>query len=76
MTTHSSILVWKFPCIEDFGGLQSHGVRESDTTEHTYTKGNGEERENIYANTLYATQFLITARNCIILIAFTLECRD
>ena len=33
MATHSSILAWKIPWIEEPGGLQSMGVRESDTTE-------------------------------------------
>ena len=48
MKIHSSILAWKFPCIEDFGGLQSHGVRESDTTEHAYSKGHDEDQEGEY----------------------------
>ena len=33
MTTHSSILAWEIPWIEEPGGLQSMGSRESDTTE-------------------------------------------
>ena len=30
--THSSILAWKIPWIEEPGGLQSMGLQESDTT--------------------------------------------
>ena len=33
MATHSSILAWRIPRIEDPGGLQSMGDKESDTTE-------------------------------------------
>ena len=33
MATHSSILAWRIPWIEDPGGLQSMGDKESDTTE-------------------------------------------
>ena len=33
MATHSSILAWKIPWTEEFGGLQSQGGKESDTTE-------------------------------------------
>ena len=32
MATHSSILAWEIPCTEEFGGLQSKGPQESDTT--------------------------------------------
>ena len=32
MATHSSILAWKTPWTEEPGGLQSTGLRESDTT--------------------------------------------
>ena len=35
MTTHSSILAWRIPWMEEPGGL--HGVTESDTTELTNT---------------------------------------
>ena len=31
--THSSILAWKMPWMEEPGGLQSTGSRESDMTE-------------------------------------------
>ena len=30
--THSSILAWKIPWIEEPGGLRSMGLQESDTT--------------------------------------------
>ena len=33
MTTHSSILAWRIPWIEEPGGLKVHGVIELDTTE-------------------------------------------
>ena len=33
MATHSSILAWRIPWIEEPGGLQSMGSLESDTTE-------------------------------------------
>ena len=32
MATHSSILAWRIPWIEDPGRLQSMGLQESDTT--------------------------------------------
>ena len=32
-TTHSSILAWRIPWTEDPAGLQSMGLKESDTTE-------------------------------------------
>ena len=35
MTTHSNILAWKIPWTEEPGRLQSTGLKESDTTEHT-----------------------------------------
>ena len=33
MATHSNILAWRIPWIEETGGLQSMGSQESDTTE-------------------------------------------
>ena len=33
--THSSILAWRIPWMEEPGGLQSMGCKESDTTEVT-----------------------------------------
>ena len=32
MATHSSILAWRIPWMEEPGGLQSMGSQESDTT--------------------------------------------
>ena len=32
MSTHSSMLAWKFPWTEETGGLQSMGSQELDTT--------------------------------------------
>ena len=36
MATHSSILVWRIPWMEELGGLQSTGRKESDTTERLH----------------------------------------
>ena len=36
MVTHSSILAWKIPWMEEPGGLQSMGHKESDTTERLH----------------------------------------
>ena len=33
MATHSSILAWRIPWTEELCGLQSMGLKESDTTE-------------------------------------------
>ena len=35
MATHSSILAWRISWMEDPGGLQSIGLKSSDTTEVT-----------------------------------------
>ena len=35
METHSSILAWRIPWIEEHGGLQSMGSEELDMTEAT-----------------------------------------
>ena len=36
MATHSSILAWRIPWMEELGGLQSTGGKESDTTEQQH----------------------------------------
>ena len=36
MATHSSILAWRIPWMEELGGLQSTGRKESDTTEQLH----------------------------------------
>ena len=36
MATHSSILAWKIPWMEEFGRLQSMGHKESDMTEQRH----------------------------------------
>ena len=36
MATHSSILAWRTPWMEELGGLQSTGRKESDTTERLH----------------------------------------
>ena len=36
MTTHSSILAWRIPWMEEPGRLQSMGLKESDTTEQLH----------------------------------------
>ena len=38
MATHSSILAWKIPCIEEPGGLRSMGSKDSDMTERLSTQ--------------------------------------
>ena len=38
MATHSSILAWRIPWMEELGGLQSMGRKESDTTERLHTQ--------------------------------------
>ena len=36
MAPHSSILAWRIPWMEEFGGLQSTGRKESDMTEQLH----------------------------------------
>ena len=36
MATHSSVLDWRIPWMEELGGLQSTGRKESDTTERLH----------------------------------------
>ena len=36
MATHSSVLAWRIPLMEELGGLQSTGRKESDTTERLH----------------------------------------
>ena len=36
MATHSSILVWRIPWMEELGGLQFTGYKELDTTERLH----------------------------------------
>ena len=36
MATHSSILVWKIPCTEEPGKLQSMGSQNLDMTAHMH----------------------------------------
>ena len=36
MATHSSTLAWRIPWMEELGGLQSMGHKESDTTERLH----------------------------------------
>ena len=36
MATHSIILAWRIPWMEELGGLQSIGCKESDTTERLH----------------------------------------
>ena len=36
MATHSSILAWRIPWMEELGGLQSTSRKESDTTERLH----------------------------------------
>ena len=50
MATHSSILAWRIPWIEEPGRLQSMGSQESDTTEQlsTCTHRAKNLKKNIY----------------------------
>ena len=36
LATHFSILAWRIPWMEELGGLQSTGRKESDTTERLH----------------------------------------
>ena len=36
MATHSSILAWRIPWMEELGGAIVHGSKESDTTERLH----------------------------------------
>ena len=36
MATHSNILAWRIPWMEELGGLQSTGCKESDATEQLH----------------------------------------
>ena len=40
MATHSSILAWKIPLIEESGGPQPWDFKESDMTEHSLKQKN------------------------------------
>ena len=42
MAIHSSILAWRIPWMEELGGLQSMGRKESDTTERLHLKKQGD----------------------------------
>ena len=48
MVTHPSILAWRIPWIEEAGGLQSMGHKESDTTEHQSVSYTYFQHSNIY----------------------------
>ena len=41
MATHSSILAWRIPWMEELGRLQSMGCKESDTTERLHFRIRG-----------------------------------
>ena len=44
METHSSILAWRIPWMEELGGLQSTGRKESDTTERLHFTSQWKQR--------------------------------
>ena len=55
MAIHSSILAWRIPWMEELGGLQSVGHKESDTTERlhfinyaSYFPGGTSGKESIF----------------------------
>ena len=37
MATHSSVLAWRIPWMEEPGGLSPRGCKELDMTEHAHT---------------------------------------
>ena len=43
MATHSNILAWRIPWMEELGGLQSMGRKESDTTEQFHFHATAEK---------------------------------
>ena len=47
MATHSSILAWRIPWMEEPGGLQSTGRKESDTTERLHFHFSVNEHANM-----------------------------
>ena len=47
MATHSSILAWRIPWMEELGGLQSMGCKESDTTERLHFTFTGKRVKGI-----------------------------
>lgn len=55
-TTHSSILACEIPWIEQLGELQSKGLKESGTTEHTYTC----KSHRIYLSFLYVIFIMLS----------------
>ena len=48
MVTHSSILAWRIPWMEELGGLQSAGRKESDTTERLHFHFHVDEDCQVY----------------------------
>ena len=48
MATHSCILAWRIPRTEGLGGLQSTGLKESDTTSLSLFLENLSIRESEY----------------------------
>ena len=49
MATHSSILAWRIPCMEEPGGLQATGRKELDTTERLNTSHRASEQPGLYS---------------------------
>ena len=60
MATHSSILAWRIPRMEEPGGLQSVGLQRSDMTEarSTHTKSELELRHWISSSTQHGPAHL------------------
>ena len=57
MATHSSILAWRIPWIEEPGRLQSMGSQESDTTEPPSTALHMESRRMVLMSLLKEQQW-------------------
>ena len=50
MATHSSILAWRIPWMEELGGLQSTGGKELDTTEQLHFHFNTIHKDKLKMN--------------------------
>ena len=59
MATHSSILAWKIPSIEESGGPQSWYLKESDMIEHNLKQKNAllSSQETESSNVLTEVEF-------------------
>ena len=49
MATHSNILVWRIPWMEEAGGLQSRGHKQLNKTDGMYTQTQTKNNKNAYS---------------------------